>query len=541
MVRYNNYHKHDGISSIFGMPDSATSQEEYIKRCVELGHTNYFTTNHGSFGDIFEAKTLCDKYGLRCIAGIEGYIVPNPYEKDNSNYHIIIIPKTDVARKKMNVISSRANIEGFYYKPRIFIEDLLALDSNDIFITTACEGGLLKDEISYAKLFFPLMKKFGGNMMLEVQNHNTQTQKAINERCLDLRKEYGLHIICANDSHYIDEKGKRQRAELLRGKKISYGDEDTYTLDFPDTETMFYRFKKQGVLSEDQIEQGIKNTLLFDCCEEIGIDKEIKMPNIYKKLTPKERVSLLKDKVKKNFSTIIKKENLTREQIDERVKGLNEEMKVIEDTNEEIHTADYFLFNERNTDLAVNKYGGVLTRGGRGSCGSYYTNKILGITQIDRFTAPIPVYPDRFMSTARLLENRAIPDIDFNVSSQEPFVKATRELLGEHGCYPMIAYGTMGESESFRNTCRAKGLDFDEYNEVGKDLERYKDDEKWKPIIEEAMESVGVIVSASVHPCAFCLSDKNILEEYGVVRIGGNICVMVTSSEADEYKILKND
>ena len=113
-------------------------------------------------------------------------------------------------------------------------------------------------------------------MMLEVQNHKTPTQKKINERCLELHKEYGLHLICANDSHYIDEKGKRKRAELLKGKKISYGDEDTYTLDFPDAETMFYRFKEQGILSENQIEQGIKNTLLFDICEEININKEQK-------------------------------------------------------------------------------------------------------------------------------------------------------------------------------------------------------------------------------------------------------------------------
>ena len=121
---YNNYHKHDHISNIF-TPDTNTKQEEYILKALEYGHKNYFTTNHGSMGDIFEARTLCDKYGIRCLAGIEGYIVPNPLEKDKSNYHIIIIPRTDAARKKVNYVSSHANIEGYYYKPRIFISDLL--------------------------------------------------------------------------------------------------------------------------------------------------------------------------------------------------------------------------------------------------------------------------------------------------------------------------------------------------------------------------------------------------------------------------------
>ena len=74
MWRYNNYHKHDHISNIY-MSDSNVKAEQYIQRCIEYGHTNYFTTNHGSFGDIFEAKMLCNKYGIRCVAGIEGGIL----------------------------------------------------------------------------------------------------------------------------------------------------------------------------------------------------------------------------------------------------------------------------------------------------------------------------------------------------------------------------------------------------------------------------------------------------------------------------------
>lgn len=157
------------------------------------------------------------------------------------------------------------------------------------------------------------------------------------------------------------------------------------------------------------------------------------------------------------------------------------------------------------------------------------------------FKINLPLFPDRFASTARLLENRSLPDIDFNVKEQEPFVKASRELLGEQGCYPMYAPGTMQISEAFRNVCRSKGMEFDEFNDVAKNLEAYENDSKWKPIIEEANKYVGTIVSGSVHPCAHILSDKNLLYEYGVTRLGENLCVLITSSEADEYKVLKND
>lgn len=539
-MRYNNYHKHTHVSSIF-TPDSNEHAEAYIRKEAERGGKNYFTTEHGSMGDIFEAKTLCDKYGIRCLPGLEGYIVPDPLIKDKSNYHIIIIPRTDKARKKVNRISSRANIEGYYYRPRIFPFDLLSLDRDDVYITTACVAGLLKDDFATQSILYPLIEHFRENVFLEVQNHNAEIQKEVNRKAIEIAEKEGLRLIAANDSHYVEPSGKLERAELLKGKHINHGDEDEFILDFPDYDTMFARFQKQGVLNDWQITQAIANTLIFDECEEIGIDKTIKMPNIYPDLTLDERYNLLDKEVNDRFEAIKKEDELTDVEINVRKGGIAHEMKIVEETNNECHTADYFLFNSKLVDLAINKYGGVLTRGGRGSCASFYTNRVMGMTQLDRFTVNLPIFPERFASTARLIENRSMPDIDFNVVSDEPFVKAARELLGEESCYPMIAYGTMQEAEAFRNVCRSKGMEFDEFNEVGKNLDRYRDDKKWKPLIDEAQKYVGTIVSASVHPCAFAISDKSLIDEYGVVRLGDFLCVMVTSGEADEYKILKDD
>ena len=539
-MRYNNYHKHDTVSNLATI-DTNTKQEEYIKKCVEYGHTNYFTTNHGSFGDIFEARTLCNQFGIRCIAGIEAYIVPDPLEKDKSNYHIVIIPTTDASRKKMNYISSHANVDGFYYHPRLFISDLLELDPGDIYITTACVAGILKDERAYKEIFTPLMKHFGQNMMLEVQTHNHPIQIALNQRVLKLQDRFGLKIIAANDSHYIDNQGKNERLELLKGKHISYDEEDTFILDFPTAETMFDRFKIQGVLSENQIEEAINNTLVFDNCEEIQLDDSIKMPTIYPDLTPEERIDELKKIVITRFKKICKDEHITGEELQKYKEGIRYEMDIIEKTNDVAHTADYFLFNTKNVDLAVNKYGGVLTRGGRGSCASFYINRILGMTQLDRFKIHLPIFPDRFMSVARCVANRSMADIDYNCKEQEPFVAASRELLGEHGCYPMYAPNCMQLSEAFRNVCRSKNLPYDQYNEIAKDIENHLDDPEWADIITEANRYVGTIVSGSVHPCAHLLSNEDIRYEYGIYRLGEFLCVLITSSEADEYKVLKND
>ena len=549
--RYNNYHKHSHYSSLFGgVGDSNVQQKEYIDRCLELEHTNFFTTEHGVLGDIFEAFDLCKNNNLRCLPGLEGYIVidNNPELKDKSNYHIMIIPTTNKARRKCNYYNSLAHIQGFYYRPRWSLDYLLQFDKDELYITTACCAGLLRDEDGIEKILMPLINHFGDHVLLETQNHLFDIQRDINKKAVALSESMGLKLCAANDSHYIYPWQAKERHDLMVGKRQLEGKpdalfvaEDEFILDYPDYDTFFERFEKQGILTEQQIEDAIANTLIFDNIEEIDLDYEIKMPNIYPNVPLNDRMKMLEDMVWEKFEETKQKEHISDEDLPRYIDGINYELQIIKDTNEQIHTCDYFLFNTRNVDLAVNKYGGVLTRGGRGSCASFYTNKLLGMTQLDRFKINLPIFPDRFASTARLIENRALPDIDFNVMEQEPFVKASKELLGENGCLPMVAYGTMQEGEAFRNVCRSHGLQFEEFNEVAKNLDAYREDKKWQPLIEEASHYIGTIVSASVHPCAHILSDKDLLWEYGVARFGDFICVMITSAEADQFKVLKND
>lgn len=539
--RYNNYHKHTHVSNIF-TPDTHIKTKDYVDRIIELGDIkrNYFTTEHGSGGDIFESKTICDNENIHCKFGIEGYIVPDSASKDKSNYHIVIIPKNNISRKKLNRITTRASLEGYYYKPRIFLEDLLKLDRDDVFITTACIAGILRTEEAINSIFNPLVEHFHENVMIEVQAHWDFSQIEHNKTCLNLAKKYNLPIIAATDSHYIYPKQAQDRLNFLAGKHIVYEDEGNFILDYPDYDTLFDRFKKQGVLNKEQILSALNQTLVFDDCEDISINKNIKMPSIYKDKTSQEKIEILEKIVENKFKTICKEEHLNSNEISIRESGIKEEMQVIKDTSE-INTADYFLLNERIVDLATNKYGGVLTRTGRGSCGAEYLNRVLGMTQIDRFNVKIPLYPERFMSTARLLENHAMPDIDYNVVSQEPFILAAKEVLGENSCRPMIAYGTMQEPEAFRNVCRSKGMSHDEYNEVAKNLDKYRNAIEWEEIFLETEKYVDTIVSASIHPCAYLLMNEDVEEELGVVKIGDKFCALITSGEADEYKYLKDD
>lgn len=515
--------------------DCVVKNTDYINRSLELGCKNYFTTQHGWTGKFLEAYDLCKQNGLKMVYGAELYMVKDRREKDNSNYHVVLISKNQDGFHELNSIMSESNRSGFYYKPRIDIELLKQLNPNNFFITSACVAGFLRPSDDMKELFEAVYNHFGQNFFLEVQNHSFDIQVQHNKNMLLLKQYYNMQLIHANDSHYIYPEQAQDRIKFLNGKGMKYGDEDSFILDFPDYDTIVERYKKQGLLSDSQIKEALDNTLIFDKCEELYFDKEIKMPTIYPGYTQEEKNHELAKHLSEKWNQ--EKENVDKSRWKEYQEGIAYEYKIVKDTN----MADYFLFNEKMVELAKNKYGGILSKTGRGSAVSFYINKLLGFTEIDRFVAPVPLYPTRFMSTARILETRSLPDIDQNWADVSAPIAASKELLGEDGIYYMYALGTMKESSAFRNLCRAYDIPMDEYNEVGKNLDTYRNDKKWKPIIDEAQKYIGTIESISPSPCSFVLSNQPLSKELGLIRVGNELCACIDGYTSDVWKYLKND
>ncbi|RHE72344.1 PHP domain-containing protein [Mediterraneibacter gnavus] len=534
MKRYENYHKHCHESNITTL-DCVVKNTDYISRSLELGCKNYFTTQHGWTGKYLEAYDLCEKNNLKMIYAAELYMVKDRKEKDNSNYHVVIVAKNQDGFYELNEIMSESNKTGFYYKPRIDIELIKRLNPNNFIITSACVGGILRPSNDMKVMFETIYGHFNKNFYLEVQNHQYDIQTNHNKNMLLLKQHYGLKLIHANDSHYIYPEQSKDRLKFLKGKGMNYGDEDSFILDFPDYDTIVERYKKQGILSDWQIEEALQNTLIFDECEKLYFDKEIKMPTIYPGYTQEEKDKELAKHICSKWDN--EKVNVDKSRWEEYKKGIAYEYKIIKDTK----MSDYFLFNEKMVDLAKRKYGGVLSRTGRGSAVSFYINKLLGFTEIDRFAAPVPLYPTRFMSTARILETRSLPDIDQNWAQVDAPIKASKELLGDDGVYYMYALGTMKESSAFRNLCRAYEFPMHEYNEVAKNIDAYREDKKWKNIIEESQKYIGTIESISPSPCSFVLSNKPLSRELGLIKIGGELCACIDGYTSDVWKYLKND
>nr|DAJ41302.1 MAG TPA: DNA polymerase III, alpha subunit [Caudoviricetes sp.] len=529
--RYNNYHKHDYYTNVRQL-DVVCSPMEYIQRAKELDGDKaiFFSTNHGYQGNIHEYYTMCKENNIKLIAGVEAYYVSNRLEKDKSNYHLVIIAKDKNGYKQINKIMSEANASGFYYKPRIDDELLFSLNPNDVIITTACVASRLRDIEGAEDWIIKMKNYFGNNFYLEVQNHNTNIQKEYNKRLLNYAKKYNIEIIHANDSHYIKPEDSKYRDLFLRAKGIVYEEESNFILDYPDYETIVERYKVQGILSDKQIKQALDNTLIFDNFEGIEFDTEIKMPCISNNPS-KELGEIIENEFKKELNNI----DINRKE--EYIKAINEEWKVISDTN----MYEYFLVNHKMIKLAIEKYGGVITKSSRGSCPSFYINKLLGFTSLDRLDTPITLYPSRFMSTTRILQSKSLPDIDTNVAVQQPFIDASKELLGDDSCQWMLSFKPLQESSAFRLYCKSIGMNISEYNEIAKELNLYKDDPQWNKIIEESKHFVGVIESVSQSPCSTLLLNQPISEEIGLLKAGDVMVCNIDGINCDKYKYLKND
>lgn len=557
MKIFQNYHRHSFYTNI-KIPDSATYNEDYAKRAVELGHSIISSVEHGTQGRYIEAYELAQKYNLKFLFGTEAYWVKDRKESDRTNAHICLLAKNENGRQAINDILSEANISGYYYQPRIDYELIFSLPKDDVWATSACLAFW-----KYGKETEEFVKKlhdyFGKNFYLEVQNHNTPEQAKLNQEILNIANNHHIPIIYGCDSHFISNDREWERDEFIKSKGIIYEDEKGWYMDYSDGETAYNRFTKQGILTKAQIEEAMDNTNIFldvATYDNPIFNKEVKMPTLYPNLSQEERNKLYDNLVwsqwdKEKIKIPVELHKLYEEEI-------KKEIETVHITNH----ADYFLSDYEMVKRAIEK-GGLITDTGRGSGVSFYTNKLLGFTKVDRIASPVKMYPERFMSATRILEAKTLADLDLNLANPSVFIEAQKEIFGDEHTYPMIAYGTMKVKSAWKMYARAKNISFDLANEVSEQIEKYENalkhkeedddeidvyeyvDEKYHDILRESESYLGIVDNVKIHPCGHLIYQGNIRKDIGLVKTKSGkkefLCTIMDGKWAEEYKFLKND
>lgn len=557
---YVNYHKHDHISNII-LADSVATMEDYAKRAVELNQTVLSSCNHGTQGNYWECAELAEKYGLKWRYVTEAYFVKDRFEKDKSNCHLILAAKTRKGVGDLNYALSEANITGYYYRPRVDLELLMALDPKDVFVTTACVGGIWKYGAEEAERLVALLNDhFRGSFMLEVQAHNVEKQKDVNRLVLDLYRKYNIPLIAATDSHFIYPEDSKLRDQLLESHHLKYEDEEGWDMDYPSEKHLQDRFKAQGVLSVAQINEAMENTNVFLDFEDVAFDKRRKLPPAYPDMTQEERNQKYLGLVHEAWDRY--KAEVPQERWPEYEEAIRYETDAVTGTN----TSDYFLIDNRIVDTAKRE-GGILTQSGRGSGVSFLTNMLLGFSSVDRLKMPVTMYPDRFISKERLSTGQ-MPDLDLNCGNVEVFERAQAEVMGEWHSAQMVAFGTLKRLSAWKMYCRSTNVAFETANAISDSLKKYELDVKYAEDDEdrEAIDPfdyvpkeyheqlrmsnkyLGMVDSISPSPCSYLLTDQDIRREIGLYRInsktgkkGTIYAAFIDGATADRYGYLKND
>ncbi|MBC7764637.1 PHP domain-containing protein, partial [Microbacteriaceae bacterium] len=225
---YVHLHNHTHHSLLDGL----TKVDELVERVKTLGMDSCAITDHGTMSGAIEFYKAAKKAGVKPIIGIETYVAARSRfdrdpAKDKARYHLILLAMNDVGYRNMMMLTSKANLEGMYYKPRIDHE-LLEQYNEGIIALSACASGevgenLRADNYEEAKRIASWYKSiFGDRYYLELQDHGHpdaptpwDVQVKINGYLAKMSEELDIPCVVTSDGHYISHDDQDAHEILL--------------------------------------------------------------------------------------------------------------------------------------------------------------------------------------------------------------------------------------------------------------------------------------------------------------------------------------
>jgi DNA polymerase-3 subunit alpha len=217
---------HLHVHTEYSMLDGAARVDEVVAAAAADGQPALGITDHGNMYGILPFYKSCKAHGIKPILGTEAYMAHDSRHERPSRrgrvddtggdadggkklyYHLTLLAESDAGYKNLIQLSSRAYLEGYYYKPRLDWE-LLDQHAEGVIATTGCLGGhvlqhlLRGDEEAALKAAGRLQDIFGrDNLFVEIQDHGIPEQHRTNPQLFDIAKRIGAPLLATNDSHY---------------------------------------------------------------------------------------------------------------------------------------------------------------------------------------------------------------------------------------------------------------------------------------------------------------------------------------------------
>jgi DNA polymerase-3 subunit alpha len=199
----------------YSLLDGANRLDDVIGAAAAAGMPALALTDHGNLFGAIEFYNRARAAGVKPIVGIEAYIADDmldrtPRRGGGAN-HLVLLAKNATGYKNLIKLSTRAYLEGFYYKPRID-KALLRRHGEGLIGLSACLKGEIAERITGGReaeaevLAREYLEIFGdGNFYLELQDHGIAEQRQANEALRRISRRTGIPLVITNDCHYLQQ------------------------------------------------------------------------------------------------------------------------------------------------------------------------------------------------------------------------------------------------------------------------------------------------------------------------------------------------
>lgn len=532
-----------------------------VEQVKAMGCPALAITDHGVLYGAIDFYKAAKKAGIKPIIGCEMYVAQRTrFDKtsgiDNKPFHLTVLASSYPGYQNLMQLVTKANLEGFYYKPRID-HALLGVYKEDLIILSGCLNGevsraILSGDMAKAEEIIVMYRDMMGpdRYYLEIQDNPELEQQAIvNSAMIDLSKKMGVGLVATGDSHYVKPEEHHSHDILLSiqtGTNIHDENRMKFSGDFS------LQTPEQMQEAFAHVPEAISNTLkIADMCDiEIPLHQNL-LPNFD---TPN---GVPADEYLRQLSyegLQIRYDGKPSEKV---IAQLEYELKIVHQMGFDA----YFLIVWDFIRAARER--GIIVGPGRGSAAGSLLSYTLFITQLDPLAHGLIF--ERFLNPERV----SMPDIDVDFADDRrgEVLEYVINKYGRENVAQIITFGTMASRAAVRDVGRALGYPYAEVDAVAKKIpppiqgrhvpipeslekdpelkELYKKDERAHALLDDAIQLEGTVRHAGTHACAVVISSKPLVQytplQFGAGGEQKDVITQYSMKPIEEIGLLKMD
>jgi DNA polymerase III subunit alpha len=460
---------HLHVHTEYSMLDGAARLGELFAKTAEMGMPALAMTDHGNVFGAYDFYSKARAAGVKPIIGSELYVTPGTHRSERKRVrwaeggeddvsgggaftHMTVLSESTAGMHNLFRLSSRASLEGFFYKPRVDRE-LLAEYSAGLIGTTGCPGGEVQTwlrigDYDKARAAAAEFRDIFGpdNYFVELMEHGLDVEARVRDDLLRIARDLKLPIVATNDLHYTHDGDDKAHEVLLcvqSGKTLA--DPKRFKLDGND----YYLKSPQQMraLWEDKfdLKEACDNTLLIaERCEVEFTEGEGRYMPRFPCPPGEDETSWFVKEVEKGI----------RERYPD---GIPDAVRSRADFEVEVIVGKgypgYFLVVADFMQWA--KARGIRT-GVRGSGAGSMCAYALRITDLDPLEYRLTF--ERFLNP----ERKSMPDfdVDFDERRRGEVIRYVTQKYGSDRVAQIVTYGTIKAKQAVKDSSRVLGYPF---------------------------------------------------------------------------------